>query len=215
MHARCACVKTPVGPLPGHPRRGTLQRKEDCSAACALSTCQNSGGTLARVPQAGDNAANIRNPPHPGFSMHARCMRLKSGGTLARATTRGTHRRLDHDEIPACLMSSGYVGEFEVIDDHRSGKVVVELIGRINKCGVISPRFDVGIYGIEQWTQNLLPSRQFGYIVMTTSLGIMDHEEVIFSPCCPFAIRIYLPIWNACAFPHHITTMPTFSHVLD
>ncbi len=38
---------------------------------------------------------------------------------------------------------SGYIGEFEVIDDHRSGKVVVELIGRLNKCGVISPRFDV------------------------------------------------------------------------
>jgi ribosomal protein S8 len=55
---------------------------------------------------------------------------------------------------------------------------VIELIGRINKCGVISPRFDVTLGGIEQWTNNLLPSRQFGYIVMTTSLGIMDHEEV-------------------------------------
>ena len=42
-------------------------------------------------------------------------------------------------------MSSGYIGEFEVLDDHRSGKIVVELIGRINKCGVISPRFDVGV----------------------------------------------------------------------
>jgi small subunit ribosomal protein S15Ae len=39
---------------------------------------------------------------------------------------------------------AGYIGEFEVLDDHRSGKIVVELIGRINKCGVISPRFDVG-----------------------------------------------------------------------
>jgi ribosomal protein S8 len=38
---------------------------------------------------------------------------------------------------------SGYIGEFEVLDDHRSGKIVVQLTGRINKCGVISPRFDV------------------------------------------------------------------------
>ena len=37
----------------------------------------------------------------------------------------------------------GYIGEFEMIDDHRSNKIVVELLGRINKCGVISPRFDV------------------------------------------------------------------------
>jgi len=39
----------------------------------------------------------------------------------------------------------GYIGEFEVLDDHRSGKIVVELIGRINKCGAISPRFDVAV----------------------------------------------------------------------
>jgi ribosomal protein S8 len=39
----------------------------------------------------------------------------------------------------------GYIGEFEVLDDHRAGKIVVELIGRINKCGVISPRYDVAV----------------------------------------------------------------------
>lgn len=38
-------------------------------------------------------------------------------------------------------MKIGYIGEFEIIDDHRSGKIVVELIGRLNKCGVISPRY--------------------------------------------------------------------------
>ena len=43
------------------------------------------------------------------------------------------------------LWTTGYIGEFEVVDDHRSGKIVVELIGRINKCGVISPRFDVEV----------------------------------------------------------------------
>lgn len=75
------------------------------------------------------------------------------------------------------MQKHGYVGEFEIIDDHRGGKVVVELIGRINKCGVISPRFDLTLGSIEQWTSNLLPSRQFGFVVMTTSLGIMDHEE--------------------------------------
>lgn len=54
----------------------------------------------------------------------------------------------------------GYIGEFEYVDDHRSGKIVVELNGRLNKCGVISPRFDVGVKEIEGWTARLLPSRQ-------------------------------------------------------
>jgi len=75
------------------------------------------------------------------------------------------------------MMKHGYIGEFEIVDDHRSGKIVVELIGRINKCGVISPRFDVCHNEIEQWVVNLLPARQFGHIILSTSLGIMDHEE--------------------------------------
>jgi|Transcript_69510 small subunit ribosomal protein S15Ae len=75
------------------------------------------------------------------------------------------------------MQKHGYIGEFEIIDDRRAGKIVVELNGRLNKCGVISPRFDVPVKDIEQWVQNLLPSRQFGHIVLTTSMGIMDHEE--------------------------------------
>ena len=95
------------------------------------------------------------------------------------------------------MMKHGYIGEFEVsnistswlmnifdilnicqvVDDHRAGKIIVNLTGRLNKCGVISPRFDVAIGDIEKWTNNLLPSRQFGFVVLTTSGGIMDHEE--------------------------------------
>lgn len=75
------------------------------------------------------------------------------------------------------MQKHGYIDEFEIIDDHRAGKIVVQLNGRLNKCGVISPRFDVKLDAIEKWVGNLLPSRQFGFLVLTTSYGIMDHEE--------------------------------------
>ena len=75
------------------------------------------------------------------------------------------------------MMKHGYIGEFEFVDNHRSGKIVVELNGRLNKCGVISPRFDISAGDVEDWVGRLLPSRQFGFFVMTTSQGIMDHEE--------------------------------------
>jgi small subunit ribosomal protein S15Ae len=42
---------------------------------------------------------------------------------------------------------------------------------------VISPRFDVEYADIEKWVVNLLPSRQFGHILISTSIGIMTHEE--------------------------------------
>jgi small subunit ribosomal protein S15Ae len=47
----------------------------------------------------------------------------------------------------------------------------------LNKTGVISPRYNVQLRDMEKWVVKLLPSRQFGYIVLTTSAGIMDHEE--------------------------------------
>lgn len=75
------------------------------------------------------------------------------------------------------MQKHGYIGEFEIIDDHRSGKIVIQLNGRLNKCAVVSPRFDIKITDMEKWCSNLLPSRQFGHIILTTSYGIMDHEE--------------------------------------
>ena len=71
----------------------------------------------------------------------------------------------------------GYIGEFEYVDDHRAGKIVVELNGRLNKCGVISPRFDVGVKEIEGWTARLLPSRQ-------VSLFLFFNINILFGIVC-------------------------------
>jgi small subunit ribosomal protein S15Ae len=75
------------------------------------------------------------------------------------------------------MQKKSYIGDFEFVDDRRGGKIVIELLGRLNKCGVISPRFDVGVNQYERVVGNLLPSRQFGFIVMTTIYGIIDHER--------------------------------------
>nr|XP_012803065.2 40S ribosomal protein S15a-like [Jaculus jaculus] len=74
------------------------------------------------------------------------------------------------------MVKQGHIGEFEVIDYHRAGKIV-DLTGRLNKHGGMSPRFDAQLKGLEKWQNNVLPSRQFGFLVPTTSAGIMDHEE--------------------------------------
>ena len=84
---------------------------------------------------------------------------------------------VDQTFIVKLMQKRNYIGDFEVVDDRRGGKVVIELLGRINKCGVISPRFDIGVTEYEKVVANLLPSRQFGYIVMTTNIGIIDQEK--------------------------------------
>lgn len=75
------------------------------------------------------------------------------------------------------MQQHGYIGEFEIVDDHRGNKIVIELTGRLNKCGVISPRFDIKESELEKWVVNLLPSRQFGHVVLSTTYGIMTHED--------------------------------------
>jgi small subunit ribosomal protein S15Ae len=60
--------------------------------------------------------------------------------------------------FPTVMMKHGYIAKFEIIDDHRAGKIVVNLTDRLNKCGMISPRFDAQIKDLEKWQNNLLPS---------------------------------------------------------
>ena len=75
------------------------------------------------------------------------------------------------------MLRAGYIGEFELVETRCGQKIVVELTGRVNKCGVISPRYDVSHSELEEWIGKLLPSRLFGKIVLTTAVGILDHEE--------------------------------------
>ena len=40
------------------------------------------------------------------------------------------------------MMKHGYIDKFEIIDNHRAGKIA-NLTGRLNKWRMISPRFDM------------------------------------------------------------------------
>lgn len=76
----------------------------------------------------------------------------------------------------------GYIGEFEHIDDGRWGKLKVQLLGRINKCGVIKPRYSVryaDLLKMPQWLGRYLPSRDIGIIILSTPQGVLSHVEAI------------------------------------
>ena len=75
------------------------------------------------------------------------------------------------------LQKEGYIGEFEYIDDGRAGKLKVQLLGRINKCGVIKPRYPVKKDEYEEWERRYLPSRDIGFLIVSTPKGVMTHKE--------------------------------------
>ena len=73
----------------------------------------------------------------------------------------------------------GYIGEFEFVDDGKGGKFQVQLLGKMNDCGVIRPRYNLKKAEFEKFEKRFLPAKGFGILIMTTPLGIMDHKNAI------------------------------------
>ena len=74
------------------------------------------------------------------------------------------------------MADRGYIGEFEFVDDGKSGMFRVKLLGRINRCGVIKPRFATKSIELEKWEKRYLPARNFGVLILSTSKGVMAHS---------------------------------------
>jgi small subunit ribosomal protein S8 len=79
--------------------------------------------------------------------------------------------------VLSLLKSKGYVGDFEYIDDGKAGIFEVDLIGNINNCGVIKPRYPIKRDELEKWESRYLPARDFGLLILTTTEGIISHYE--------------------------------------
>jgi len=75
------------------------------------------------------------------------------------------------------LKNHGYIGDFEYIEDGRGGKIRVQLLGRINNCGAIKPRFPVKRHEFTKWRERYLPARDVGILVVSTSQGVMSDRE--------------------------------------
>lgn len=73
--------------------------------------------------------------------------------------------------------TNGYLGSYDVIEDGKGNLLKVNLIGNINKCGVITPRFAVKADNFEKYEKRYLPARDFGILVVLTSDGMMTHKE--------------------------------------
>ncbi len=75
------------------------------------------------------------------------------------------------------LKEKGYIGEFEYEEDGKAGVFQVRLTGNINNCGVIKPRYPVKRDDLEKWESRYLPARDFGLLILTTTQGIISHNE--------------------------------------
>jgi len=80
-------------------------------------------------------------------------------------------------EVLRTMQRHKYIGEFEFIDDGLSGKLRIQLLGRVNKCGVISPRFSVRKDEFTRWETQYLPAFGAGILILSSPEGVKSHTE--------------------------------------
>ena len=70
-----------------------------------------------------------------------------------------------------------YIGSYEELEDGKGNVLKINLIGNINKCGVIKPRFSVKINEYEKFEKRFLPAKDFGLLIISTPKGIKTNAE--------------------------------------
>ena len=75
------------------------------------------------------------------------------------------------------MKNNHYIGSFEEIEDGRGNIIKVNLLGNINKCGVIKPRYSIKKGQFERFEKRYLLARDMGILIVSTPLGIMTHNE--------------------------------------
>ena len=75
------------------------------------------------------------------------------------------------------MKDNRYIGEFKEYPG-RGGYIKINLLGKINKCGVIKPRFSVKKDQIEKYEKRYLPAKDFGIIIISTNRGLITHYKV-------------------------------------
>ncbi len=80
-------------------------------------------------------------------------------------------------EVLKIMNDNNYIGSFEEIVTSKGNLLKVNLLGNINKCGAIKPRYSVKGNEYEKFEKRYLPAKDFGIICVSTSKGITTHTE--------------------------------------
>ena len=75
------------------------------------------------------------------------------------------------------MIAEGYLQSYEQTQDSKGDLLIVRLSGRINKTGVVKPRYQIKKDEFERFEKRFLPARGFGIIIISTVKGLMTHEQ--------------------------------------
>ena len=82
-------------------------------------------------------------------------------------------------KVLSIMKDNAYIGSFEIINKRFGGVIEINLLGRVNKCGVVKPRFSFTSTNSEKFERRYLPAKGFGILIVSTSKGIMTNKEAV------------------------------------
>ncbi|MBI2135067.1 30S ribosomal protein S8 [Candidatus Woesearchaeota archaeon] len=80
-------------------------------------------------------------------------------------------------KVLGVMRDSGYIGSFEETKNGRGDLIKINLLGNINKCGVVKPRYSVKTTQFEKFEKRYLLARGMGILILSTPAGIMSHDD--------------------------------------
>ena len=80
-------------------------------------------------------------------------------------------------QVLQIMSDKGYLGSATEVEDGKGNYLVINLLGKINKCGAVKPRMPVKLEDYEKFEKRYLIAKGFGILIMSTSQGMMTHEE--------------------------------------
>ena len=80
--------------------------------------------------------------------------------------------------LPMNLLGAGQTADY-VHSGAWAEKAIKEakLLGKVNQCGAVKPRFAIKKAEWSEWEQKYLPGAAFGMFVVSTPQGLMTHDE--------------------------------------
>lgn len=75
------------------------------------------------------------------------------------------------------MHTHNYIGDFEEIQDGRGNIIKLNLLGNVNKCGVIKPRYSIKKNEFEKFEERYLLAKDMGILLVSTQFGIITHID--------------------------------------
>ena len=100
--------------------------------------------------------------------------KIKNAGKVGKKEVTITPTSSIIERVLTIMNTLGYVGSFEKFGEKS---IKLNLLNKINNCGVIKPQYQIKLGEFEKFEKRYLLASGFGVLIISTNQGIITSEE--------------------------------------